>query len=116
MEAALDIVNKNFSLIGKGSKIKGSFIFSGLTRLNSHLEGEIVMNTQDDLSIEKDADIKAEIKCHNVNIFGIFEGNIFATGRVRIYPCANLKGTINASQIEIHPGALVEFEGHTENL
>ncbi len=116
MESTLDIINKNFSLIGKGSKINGTFSFSGLTRLNSHLEGEITMESQDDLSIEKDAVVIGNIKCHNVNIFGKFEGGILATGRVRIYPCAIFKGKINASQIEIHPGAIIEFEGHTEQF
>jgi len=116
MEATLDISNQNFSLLGKGSKIQGSFIFSGVTRLNSLIDGEITMQTLDDLSIEKDAIIKGNIKCHNLNIYGNFEGNILASGKVSLYPCAILKGKINASQLEIHPGALVEFEGHTEAL
>lgn len=116
MEATLDISNQNFTLLGKGSKIKGSFIFSGLTRLNSHMEGDIVMGTLDDLSIEKDAVVNGNIKCHNLNIYGIFEGSILASGKVCIYPCAQLKGKINATQLEIHPGSLVEFEGHTEDF
>lgn len=116
MEATLDISNQNFTLLGKGSKIKGSFIFSGLTRLNSQIEGDLVMETQDDLFIEKDATVKGSIKCHNLNLYGFFEGNILASGKVSIYPCANLNGKINASQIEIHPGALVDFEGHTESF
>ena len=116
MDANLNISNQTFSLLGKGSKIKGSFNFSGLTKLNSIMEGEIVMDTLDDLSIEKDAIIKGQIKCHNLNLFGNFEGSILASGKVRIYPCSKLKGKINASQIEVHPGALVQFEGHTENF
>ena len=116
MEASLNISNQNFSLLGKGSKIKGTFIFSGLTRLNSLLEGEIVMETSDDLYIEKDAFIKGNIKCHNLNIYGIFEGTILATGKVCLYPCSQLTGKVNATQLEIHPGALVEFEGHTEEF
>ena len=116
MEATLNISNQNFTLLGKGSKIKGSFIFSGLTRLNSEMEGDIVMGTLDDLSIEKDAVVKGNVKCHNLIIYGVFEGNILASGKVCIYPCAQLNGKINANQIEIHPGALVEFEGHTETF
>ncbi len=113
MEASFNISNQNFSLLGKGSKIKGTFIFSGLTRLNSSIEGEIVMETSDDLYIEKDAVVNGHIKCHNLNIYGIFEGTIMATGKVCLYPCSQMTGKVSASHLQIHPGALVEFEGHT---
>ena len=113
MQPSIGPESQKFSLFGKGSKIKGSFYLRGLTRLSSSVEGEIVMEDDEDLSIEREGEVNGLIKCYNLNIYGKFEGEVEAKGKVTIYPSATFSGKVNAEAISIHPGARINMEGHT---
>jgi len=113
MQPTIGPESQKFSLFGKGSKIKGTFYLKGLTRLSSNVEGEIIMEDNEDLSIEREGVVKGLIKCTNLAIYGRFEGEIEARGKVTIYPSATFSGKVNASSINIHPGAKINMEGHT---
>jgi len=111
----IDISEQDFSFLGKGSKIKGEFKLMGPTHLNSFVEGDIEMIDNSDLSIEKDGSVTGRIKCHNIDIYGHFEGVLEASGRIVVYPSAGIKGEINASGLVVHPGATLNVDAHTEN-
>ena len=113
MQPSLGPESQKFSLFGKGSKIKGTFYLKGVTRLSSNVEGEIIMEDDEDLSIEREGEVKGLIKCFNLNIYGKFEGEVEAKGKITIYPSATFAGKINAGSISIHPGARINMEGHT---
>ncbi|TDJ09582.1 MAG: polymer-forming cytoskeletal protein [Deltaproteobacteria bacterium] len=113
MQPTIGPDSQKFSLFGKGSKIKGTFHLRGLTRLSSIVEGEIIMEDDEDLSIEREGEVKGLIKCFNLNIYGQFDGEVEARGKVTIYPSASFSGKLNASSISIHPGAKINMEGHT---
>ena len=113
MSDYIDLRNQDFSFWGKTSKMSGTFFLKGSTHLASEVEGELHMEEKASLTIETSGNFKGILHCHDVAIYGHFEGTLNATGRVIIYPPAILTGKINAHSLIIHPGATVNMEGHT---
>ena len=113
----IHLKDQNFSYLGKGSKVKGEFYLRGVTHILSHLEGDIVMEDQSDVSIEHEGAVKGSIKCNNLEIYGKFEGDLNSVGKVVIYPTASVSGKVQAKSLTVHPGASLNIQGHTnENL
>jgi len=113
MKDSLEVKTKNFSFLGKKNFLKGEFHFSGNTRISSQLEGELFIGQDGALFLEQDAVFKGNIHCHNVHIFGSFEGQIESQGKVIIHSSAMVSGQIRADQIAIYPGAVVNIDGTT---
>lgn len=109
----VNFTDQNFSFLGKGSSLTGRFNLKGPTHLFSYIEGEVKMADDSKLTIEREGKIKGKINCLNIDIHGTFEGIIEAKGKVTIFPSANISGQIIAEQLKIHPGATINFEGHT---
>ncbi|MFZ8932744.1 MAG: bactofilin family protein [Bacteriovoracaceae bacterium] len=111
MESYLN--NQNFSFLGKGSTLMGKLKLTGPTHLYSSIEGEILMNDDAKLIIERYGKVKGKINCLNLDIHGEFEGVIEAKGIVTVYPSAEVSGQVVAKELKIHSGANINFEGHT---
>ncbi|MCK5074162.1 MAG: polymer-forming cytoskeletal protein [Bacteriovoracaceae bacterium] len=111
----INIKEQDFSFWGQGSKIKGEFHLKGPTLLGSIVEGELVMTDNAPLCVEREGSFKGTVKCHDIEIYGSFEGILQATGRATIYPSATLLGTIRAHDLIVHPGATLNIEGHTSD-
>lgn len=109
----MEIKDQDFSFLGRGSFVSGTFKLKGPTHLFSVTEGEIIMLDEADLSIERDGEFKGKLICHNVDIYGEFEGILESTGKVTVYPPATITGKIQAKELVIYPGATVNMEGHT---
>lgn len=113
METYIDIPGQKFSLFGQGSRMSGTFKLLGHTRLWSHIEGEIQMQDDSDLCIESEGRVEGTIVCGNLEIYGEVKGEIRSSGKLVIYPTARVQGQIQAANMVIHPGALVNMDGHT---
>jgi cytoskeletal protein CcmA (bactofilin family) len=109
------IEERDFCFLGRGSKIIGQLEFQGPTRLYAHIEGDIKMLDNADLSIERSAKIRGTIACHQCEVFGSVEGVIKSTGVVTLHPSATMIGEINAQQLVISPGAKILGDLHTLN-
>lgn len=107
------IENQEFTYIGKSSLIKGNFEFKGTTHLQGTLEGEIKTTNAAKLILEIGSMTRANIESYDIDIYGHFVGEIKSEGRVTIFPTAEVSGLIIAKAIEILPGAIVNFNGHT---
>jgi cytoskeletal protein CcmA (bactofilin family) len=57
------------------------------------------------LIIEKSAEVDAEIRARNITIKGKVKGNIYATGKVYIEREAQVSGDMSAARISIMEGA-----------
>lgn len=108
-----DFKNFNFSLLGKQSQFEGEFKFKGDTILNCELKG-LVNVSEGKLIIERTAQINGQLFCDDVEIFGNFTGSINASGTLTVRSSANVSGKIAAKKLSIYPGAIINFEGHTE--
>ncbi|MBN1222435.1 MAG: polymer-forming cytoskeletal protein [Candidatus Aminicenantes bacterium] len=61
------------------------------------------------LVVEKDAEVDAEIRAHNITIKGKVKGDIYASGKVYIEKEGRMIGNISAARISIMEGA--QFKG-----
>lgn len=111
----IDIQKQDFSFLGKGSKISGVFHLQGPTHMSSEIDGEIFMKDKSDLCIEKSGCFIGNITCHNLEIYGHFEGSIESSGKVTVYPPANLTGKVKTKNLVIYPGATINIDGFTTN-
>lgn len=110
-----ELVNKEFTFLGDKCRAKGEFHFSGRTRLASRIEGEVHMENKSELCLETESHVTGTIYCHNIEIYGHFEGSLKATGKVTIYAPAVVKGVIDANSLLIYPGAILNIDGHTRH-
>jgi cytoskeletal protein CcmA (bactofilin family) len=116
MEQDLNLRNQDFSFLGKGSVIKGDFTLNGPTKIAAQIEGDLQMHGKSSLTIERSGIFLGNIKCHDLEIFGVFEGSVSSSGKVVIYPPAKITGEIKAKDFIVHPGAILNIKGHTEDL
>ena len=72
------------------------------------------MENNADLIIEKNGAVTGEVACNNIEIYGNFEGMIKASGKVTLYPSAKVKGRVEATELRIYPGAVLNIDGHTD--
>jgi len=109
----LDIRRQNFSYIGFSCAINGDLLVSGETHIMGTVNGNVRVQDKSTLTLSPDGTIKGELHGHHIEIYGKFEGQIFSTGKVSIYPGSQVSGQLEAISFNIHPGAQVEFDAHT---
>ncbi len=110
------IQNQEFTYIGKSANLNGQFNFSGTTHIQGSILGDIVIDHNAKLILEVGSFVQGTLHCYDIDIYGNFVGDINSHGRVTIYPTATLSGKIIAKAIEILPGAIVNMNGHTDDI
>jgi len=108
-----ELVNREFTNIGNQCRLKGEFHFSGKTQICCKMEGEIHMEDKSELCLDHDSHFTGTIYCHNIEIYGKFEGTLKSTGKVVVYSPAEINGLIDSNSLMIHPGAVLNMDGHT---
>lgn len=108
------VYSHDVNLFGKDLLLKGEFHLAGLVRIDSEVHGTIFMNNPGKIIFEQQAKVFGDLFVHDLEILGTINGNIESKGNVIIRSSANITGKINAKNICIHPGAILNFEGHTE--
>lgn len=113
MSEYIQLRQQDFSFLGKSSKIKGELYLSGTTHLASSIEGEIRMQEKSELTLEHESKVKGDIHCHNLEVYGEVQGNIYSTGLVTFHPTSRFSGKLSAQKLVIKPGADLNMDGHT---
>ena len=113
MSKLINIKEQNFSILGHGSQLKGTFKLNGNTLIKSSIEGDIIMDDKTTLTIGPSAKFSGTIQSSSILIQGKFDGVLTATSKIVIFPTATLKGEINGKDIVIHPGATINADIHT---
>ncbi len=111
-----DFRNLKFSVFGNNCKISGQMFLSGPVTIASIVEGKIEMDDESRITIERNAKFTGTLNGFDVEIFGQFEGDLNAKGKLIIRSSAHVKGNINAQKICIYPGAYLEMEAHTSEV
>lgn len=111
-------------LIGAGTTVEGSIIFSGGLRVDGRVHGDVI--AADDkpgtLVLSEQAQIEGEIRVSHVVINGTVIGPVRAAEYVELQPKANVTGDVHYKTLEIQLGAVVqgrlvyESEGKSENV
>jgi cytoskeletal protein CcmA (bactofilin family) len=107
--------NLKFTVLGHNCKFQGQMILSGPVTIASTIEGDIHMEDDSLITIERDAKYSGKIKAHDIEIFGEFEGDLEAKGKLVIRSSAVVKGNIKAQNMAIYPGCYLDMEAHTED-
>jgi cytoskeletal protein CcmA (bactofilin family) len=111
-------------LIGAGTTVEGSIIFSGGLRVDGRVHGDVI--AADDkpgtLVLSEQAQIEGEIRVSHVVINGTVIGPVHAAEYVELQPKANVTGDVHYKTLEIQLGAVVqgrlvyESEDKSENV
>ncbi len=109
----MNINEQTFCFLGKDSIIKGELTLSGEVHLSAHVEGDLTLITDHTLSIEPHGKVVGKLNGINIDIYGTVNGDINASGTLRIFPSAKVEGKISAKALIIRPGAIVNMTGHT---
>lgn len=94
------------SFLGAGSSVEGKLVCTGPTRIGGHVSGEIVGDNL--VSIDKDAQVKADINVKEARIEGHVFGNINAAERVSLAASACIEGDIKTPSLTIEQGAEIK--------
>ena len=108
-----ELANPKFTFFGQGSELTGDFSLIGETRISSQIKGSVFMKNDSLLTLEPKAKFIGEIKCHNIDIFGQFDGKISASGKAVIHPGSVVSGEIIAENLIIYPGSVANLRGST---
>lgn len=111
-----DLKNLNFCVFGSQSEIKGELFLKGDITISSKVEGQINMLDQSKVTIEREGIVEGIIYCYDLEVFGEIKGHIKAEGNVVIRSSATVSGNIHAQNLTIYPGAVLNIEGHTQEI
>ena len=100
------------TVIGKSSSFKGNLTSQGSIRIDGLITGDVV--SEGDVLIGKDGKVKGNIKAVNVHLSGTVEGNITATGILRIMNKTKLFGDFTVKSFVADEGAI--FQGKCQML
>ena len=108
-----DFKRLNYNIIGNLTQFEGELKIKGDTIIAGNFNGTITVLDNSKILIERDAEISAKIFCHDIEVFGKLEGSVQASGTLIVRSSAHLSGKIEAKQLSIYPGAVLNMEGHT---
>ena len=110
----MEIKDLNFCFLGKKSTFKGDVYLNGPSHISSKVEGNIIAESNDIISIEPSSHIIGSISSYDIDIYGKVDGDIESKGRLRLFPSAIVTGTVKAKSMEIKPGAILNASSSTD--
>lgn len=108
------------SVIGAGTEIEGSVLFTGGLHVNGVIKGDVISDMQDELAtltLSENGKVEGNVKVANVMLNGTVIGDVVATHRVELAPKARITGTLTYALLEMSMGAEVNGKLiHAEEL
>ena len=106
-------VSSNFdSVIGKNTILKGDIECGGSIRVEGTVTGDIIV--EGDIYLGKEGYVKGKVEAVNVHVSGMMEGNLKATGILRIMSSARLIGDVEVKSFVADEGAV--FQGNCKMI
>lgn len=96
------------TLIGSNATFEGSIELEGTIRVDGTVKGDITV--KGDVYVGTEALVNGNISANNVHLAGTIEGNVRATGILKIFSTAKLYGDIEVSSFVTDEGAI--FHGN----
>lgn len=94
------------AFLGKGTRISGTLVFEGPSRIEGHVEGEV--SAQDTLTVGESAVVNARIKGSLIVIHGTVTGDVVAQTRLEISAPGKVIGDVTTPCLVINEGAILE--------
>ena len=98
------------SVFGAGVTIEGKIEGDSDVRIAGNFKGDIQI--KGDLNVEKGAHLTAKINAANVTLGGELDGNVVASGQVRLTETGQMVGDLKASTLTVAAGS--RMRGHVE--
>ncbi len=111
----LDFKKQNYTVIGINNSIEGDLKLTGDALIHSSIKGTITMFQEGTLILERDSSFEGTIYCNDIEVFGSVKGTIKANGKLTVRSSAFVSGNIQAKQMAVYPGAILNIEGHTDD-
>lgn len=102
--------NRIDSLIGAGTRIEGSVIFSGGLRIDGEVKGDVASSNDQPSTVvvSEQARIEGEVSVTHMVVNGTIIGHVHASEFLELQPRSRVTGDIHYTNLEIHLGAVVE--------
>jgi cytoskeletal protein CcmA (bactofilin family) len=102
--------NRIDSLIGAGTRIEGSVIFSGGLWVDGEVRGDVraAEGESGTLVVSEQARIEGEIHVAHLVVNGTVVGPVHATELLELQPRSRVSGDVHYTSLEMHLGAIVE--------
>jgi cytoskeletal protein CcmA (bactofilin family) len=97
-------------VLGAGVTLEGKIEGDGDVRITGKVKGEIRIGG--DLIIDRGARLNAKVSAANVTLGGELEGNIAATGQVKLLESCQMIGDLKATTLTVAAGS--RMRGHVE--
>lgn len=94
------------AFIGKGSRITGTLVFEGPSRIEGHVEGEV--SAKDTLTVGESATVNARLNGSLIVIHGTVTGDVVAQTRLEIRAPGKVIGDVTTPSLVINEGAILE--------
>ena len=108
----LPLVSNELSVIAEGVELNGEFKFSGQTQIYGKIKGSVEGLTNSEIVLLSSSLLDGDITGESIIIAGCVKGSIKASKKLKIKPSARVFGKIEATNLEIEYGSLVEAEIH----
>jgi cytoskeletal protein CcmA (bactofilin family) len=97
--------------IGTGARVRGRIHGEGDLAIEGQVDGEVKL--RGDLTVAEGATLSSElVEAHAVTIAGTVEGDVAASGVVRLSPTARVRGNLRGSAVVVDDGA--RFSGRLD--
>lgn len=102
--------NRIDSLIGAGTRIEGSIVFTGGLRIDGEVKGDVVAagDQPSTVVVSEQARIEGEVKVTHMVVNGTIVGHVHASEFLELQPKCRVSGDIHYTNLEIQLGAVVE--------
>jgi len=94
------------AFLGKGSRITGTLVFEGPSRIEGHVEGEI--SAEEPLTVGENAVVNARVKGTTIVVHGTVTGDVVAEARLEIRAPGKVIGDVTTPALVINEGAILE--------
>jgi len=91
------------NVLANGVEIEGVLEFSGDMELNCKVVGEVI-SSQGSLILNKESDVKGDVKATDLTVLGKVEGGLTAN-TCKLEETADVKGDVSYKTLEVRPGA-----------
>lgn len=108
-----DFKHLSYNVLGAHTIFEGELKLTGDTLISGKVTGSIVVVDKSKITLERCSEVEGDIYGHDIEILGNFSGSLKASGILTIKSSGKVSGKIQANQLNIFPGAIINMEGST---
>lgn len=97
-------VSRDTTHLGPGLRIRGNIAGKDCIRIESRLEGDILLESE--LHILPEAHLQGNVKARQVNVAGTVDGELEALENLHLESTALVSGNVLTPELRMHEGAV----------